>query len=484
MNVEPNPPASSGTSTNPTITRIEDGATTQLATVAQQHLGDGLVQPAAGGAVLTSGPSQITDLIGTASRLREAGADQQPVLGVQSGIASLEQEFLTTCTTTVTAGTGGVVAPSVAASTGLTLTVTTTASMKVGAKLNFEPGTTNYESAYIKAIPSGTTVTVVFGSGGALFTHTANYTVQWFLANQERDFSGEGPMATGIGAAMAAEFESNSGGPPLSTLLASGLTLDADRNWQGKAFAQLAITATGAGNTSLVFSGNPWTSGLIVGQAILLSVGVNGATVEEVTVSKNNTPVTGAGPITVNLVNPVVNASSTFATFDIFGLDGPGNGNATPIGIEDSAIYVRDPAPTDPKRPFVAWKGTAGVGQVAALSPGTPITASSGNVANGAAVATLVGVAGKTTYITGFQITAAGATAALVVTVTVVGTVTGTMSYTFTFPAGAAVGATPLAITFPAPVPASAVNTAIVVTLPAGGAGNTNATVSAQGFQL
>lgn len=112
------------------------------------------------------------------------------------------------------------------------------------------------------------------------------------------------------------------------------------------------------------------------------------------------------------------------------------------------------------------------------------VTASSGNVAAGAAVATLPGVAGKTTYITGFQCTAAGSTGALVVTVTVAGVITGTMSYTFSFPAGITVGATPLVVNFPRPIPASGQNVAIVVTLPSGGAGNTNATTSAQGFQL
>ena len=115
--------------------------------------------------------------------------------------------------------------------------------------------------------------------------------------------------------------------------------------------------------------------------------------------------------------------------------------------------------------------------------PGTPITASSGNEANTIAVATLAGAAGKTTYITGFQITALGATAALAVTVVVSGTAGGSMSYSFVFPAGVAVAAQPLSISFGAPVAASAANTAIVVTLPASGAGGTTAAVSAQGFQ-
>lgn len=114
----------------------------------------------------------------------------------------------------------------------------------------------------------------------------------------------------------------------------------------------------------------------------------------------------------------------------------------------------------------------------------TQITSSSGNQANTNAVATLAAVAAKTTYITGFTCTAAGATAAAVVEVTVVGLIGGTATYIFTAPAGATVAATPLNVQFPEPVAASAVNTAIVVTLPALGAGNTNAAVVATGYQL
>lgn len=112
------------------------------------------------------------------------------------------------------------------------------------------------------------------------------------------------------------------------------------------------------------------------------------------------------------------------------------------------------------------------------------ITAASGNVANAAAVATLAGAAGKTTYITGFEVTGTGATAALAVSVTVTGTTGGTLTYTYAAAAGAAVANTPLIVSFPNPIPASDVNTAIAVTVPALGAGNTNSTVVAHGYQV
>ena len=113
----------------------------------------------------------------------------------------------------------------------------------------------------------------------------------------------------------------------------------------------------------------------------------------------------------------------------------------------------------------------------------THVTASSGNVANASAAATLAAAAAKTTWITGFAITASGATVGSVVTATVTGAITGTLSFTFAVPTGATVGATPLVVNLANAIPASAVNTAIVVTLPALGSGNTNAAVSAWGFQ-
>lgn len=114
----------------------------------------------------------------------------------------------------------------------------------------------------------------------------------------------------------------------------------------------------------------------------------------------------------------------------------------------------------------------------------TPLTASSGNVANASAVATLAGTANKTTYISGFQITGSGATVGLPVTVTVTGLISGTNSYTYSAVAGVLLENQALLVTFNPPIPASAQNTAIVVTCPALGTGNTNNVVNAQGYQL
>jgi hypothetical protein len=108
-----------------------------------------------------------------------------------------------------------------------------------------------------------------------------------------------------------------------------------------------------------------------------------------------------------------------------------------------------------------------------------PVTNGSGNVANAVATATLAAAAGKTTYISG-----AGATAAGVVNPTITGVIGGTKTYTQTVVAGATLANPILDVQFCPPIPASAVNTAIAVSCPALGAGNTNNTVNAYGFQL
>ena len=111
------------------------------------------------------------------------------------------------------------------------------------------------------------------------------------------------------------------------------------------------------------------------------------------------------------------------------------------------------------------------------------LASSSGNVANASAVATLAGAAGLTTYISGFEITGAGATAASVVTATITGLLGGTLTYVIAVPAGVTAPLPSLVVPFFPPLPSSSVNTNIVVTLSALGAGNTNAAVVAHGFR-
>lgn len=120
-----------------------------------------------------------------------------------------------------------------------------------------------------------------------------------------------------------------------------------------------------------------------------------------------------------------------------------------------------------------------------------PLVASSGTVANLQAVATLPAAAGKTTYIAGFEITGGGATSGTTISPQVsningVGSAgaAGTLVYSLTIPTPNTVGITPLIVQFNPPLPATPQNTAISVTLPAFGSGNTSAAVVAHGFQF
>jgi hypothetical protein len=114
---------------------------------------------------------------------------------------------------------------------------------------------------------------------------------------------------------------------------------------------------------------------------------------------------------------------------------------------------------------------------------GQVLVAASGNVANAAAVASLPANAGIRNWCTGFEVTAAGATAASVVNVTLSGLAAGNLVYSFVFPAGVTAQAQPLIVAFPLPLPAIGPNVAVTLTVPAGGAGNTNAACVLHGFQ-
>jgi hypothetical protein len=113
-------------------------------------------------------------------------------------------------------------------------------------------------------------------------------------------------------------------------------------------------------------------------------------------------------------------------------------------------------------------------------------TQSSGNVANAAAVATLPAPApAQSWYVTAIEAQATGSTSAAVVNVTLAGLnngagVSATALYPFVFPAGVTTAATPLTIMWNRPL-AGLPGTAVVLTLPAGGSGNTNASVNIHG---
>jgi hypothetical protein len=108
---------------------------------------------------------------------------------------------------------------------------------------------------------------------------------------------------------------------------------------------------------------------------------------------------------------------------------------------------------------------------------------SSGNVANASATASFAAAPGKYNYICGVHVTGLGATAASTVLFAISGLQGQTFSYIVAVPAGVTVPITPLFLTFPSPLQGY-VNTAVFATLPALGAGNTNACVNMWGYQV
>lgn len=164
------------------------------------------------------------------------------------------------------------------------------------------------------------------------------------------------------------------------------------------------------------------------------------------------------------------------------------NGAAVPLGSGTAAGALRVELPTNGTGVVGLNAGTNNIGNVGLIGPyptgATAITAASGTAANANAVATLAAAVGKTTYICGFVLSSTGSTAAAVVAPTVAGTITGTLTFAYASVAGVTLANQTMIVPMTPCVPGSAANTAIVVTLPALGAGNTNATANAWGFQL
>jgi|SRR5262245_11055805 len=134
---------------------------------------------------------------------------------------------------------------------------------------------------------------------------------------------------------------------------------------------------------------------------------------------------------------------------------------------------------------------TSGAGEVQFAAPldlmpagAVWLSGASGTQANTNAVATLAAAANVTTYVCGFTLSSTGSTAASVVSPTLTGIIGGTHTYTYASVAGVTLANQTVVVNFPRCVPASAVNTAIVLTLPALGAGSTNATSTIWGYRL
>ncbi|HEY5072054.1 MAG TPA: hypothetical protein VII63_08485 [Caulobacteraceae bacterium] len=114
----------------------------------------------------------------------------------------------------------------------------------------------------------------------------------------------------------------------------------------------------------------------------------------------------------------------------------------------------------------------------------TPVTATSGSIANTASTLNLPAVAGKTTYMSGLEVTGLGATAAGSIAVSIYfGGTAKNLYFIIQIPAGVTTGITPLVVQFNPPLSSGAVNSVIQTTMPAFGSGNMAANLNVHGFQ-
>ena len=123
------------------------------------------------------------------------------------------------------------------------------------------------------------------------------------------------------------------------------------------------------------------------------------------------------------------------------------------------------------------------IGQLNPNSLQTPVNPS-GTGAASTITLTMNAVANVRNYCSGFEITGAGATAASVIVVTLATLQGGvTFSYDIVVPAGLTTSITPLIVEFNPAIAATAVNTAITLTVPSFGAGNTNSAAVLHGWR-
>ena len=124
----------------------------------------------------------------------------------------------------------------------------------------------------------------------------------------------------------------------------------------------------------------------------------------------------------------------------------------------------------------------------AIATPQPNFTATSGNVAAATATATLAAPPAQMRWnITGFEITGLGATAGAGVSVTISGLdagagATSTATYSFASVTGVTLQDTPLTVSFAACPITGLPGTAVSISMPSLGSGNTNAAVNIHGF--
>lgn len=303
-------------------TTIADPTTGNKANVAAFHTADNQQPGGTAYGILSGGVAQLLNNAGNLDRQRSTGVDGVSSVGIPAGAASFAMSFKTSIASAITLNASPqIVTPAAMSGTvgGVPWTI------QVGGVVVVDTGA-NQEQIYVTAVTS-TTFTGIFTKN-----HSANVVVRGFVFNQERDAAGEADGATGIGTAVAAEYEFNGGAP-------GGGNFDRARSLQAKGKTIATITSGGgAASTSLVISA---AGTLKAGMQVLLYKAANfpaAGYFETVYVDFSYTE----GSTTVPLASAIVNGV-TYDTiaYDAFSATGPGLNGFLPIGvgIEEEALY-------------------------------------------------------------------------------------------------------------------------------------------------
>jgi hypothetical protein len=152
----------------------------------------------------------------------------------------------------------------------------------------------------------------------------------------------------------------------------------------------------------------------------------------------------------------------------------------------DSAVFTKYaslPAATTGQQVQLRADPT-GLALTSVLPPGTPFYATSGASGGAASCsAAITATANLMNYCTGFDIDGLGATAGSAIAVTLAGILGGTLTWEVGIPAGVTVPFT-YSRRFDPPLQASAIDTAITLTVPSFGSGNTQSNCNIYGFKL
>lgn len=298
-----------------TTVRLEDGAGTNLATVSTFHASDN-TSTGSGFALLTGGSTQLTNVAGNLDRQRETGTDGAAALGIASGAAQFAMAFATTDSADNFAAGTRTFTP--AAMSGTIMGVAW--SIQVGSVLTLDSGA-NAETVVVTAVTATTFTCVTSKAHNGTVTA---FPIAGFVYNQERDVSGE-LDTKGAGAAVAVEYEYNSGAP-------GNINYDRGRNLNAKGLTTGTISSGGGvGSTSITFNSAP--TGLQPGAPLLLT----GGTSEVVYTTASY----AAGTNPVAIQSAIVNASHTGASWESYAATGPGLNGFLPFGlaIEEEALY-------------------------------------------------------------------------------------------------------------------------------------------------